>query len=273
IKTAFFVRLGYLAYRIAGFVGLQFERIMRERQKDLNNGLFRLIRQSLQILALLFCLLLGAQNMGMDVASLIAGLGIGGLAFALAAKDTLANLLGSVMIMIDRPFRIGDYILAKGVEGSVEEIGFRSTRIRTPHNSLLSIPNCELVLANIDNMGGRDFRRAREVLGLDCATSPAQVETFCHGIRTILQANPAVKQDAITVAFTAMAASSLEILVNYHLKVATWNDELANRQAVLIQIMQLARDRGISFAYPTQTLHIGSLPTLSPTQSGSPAAT
>ena len=209
--------------------------------------------------------------MGMDVASLIAGLGIGGLAFALAAKDTLANLLGSVMIMIDRPFRIGDYILAKGVEGTVEEIGFRSTRIRTPHNSLLSIPNSELVLANIDNMGGRLHRRARDVLGLDCSTRPEQVEAFCAGIRAVLQTMPLVKQDAITVAFTTMGASSLDILINYHLTVSTWNEELEQRQSVLIQIMDLAKKQGISFAYPTQTLHIGSLPTLSPTQSGSAA--
>lgn len=260
IKGAFFVNLGYLGWKLAGFVGHQIEAHMRQHQQDVNQSLFKLLRQTMQLLALLFCLLLGAQNMGMDVASLIAGLGIGGLAFALAAKDTLANLFGSVMIMIDRPFRVGDYIIVKGVEGSVEEVGFRSTRIRSPNNSLVSIPNSELVVSNIDNMGMRTHRRVREVFGLVYATPPERVEAFCAGVRGILAARPAVKQDAVMVAFSTMAASSLDILVNYHLAVPTWDAEMAERQAILLEVMRLAEALGVGFAFPTQTLHIDSAP-------------
>lgn len=260
IKGAFFVNLGYLAYQIAGFLGHLLEHRMRASGKDVNQSLFKLLRQTMQLLAMLFCLLLGAQNMGMDVASLIAGLGIGGLAFALAAKDTLANLFGSIMIMLDRPFRVGDYIVAKGAEGTVEEVGFRCTRIRTAANSLTSMPNSELVMANIDNLGMRTHRRVRETLSLTYDTPPERITAFCDGVRAILVANPAVKQDAIVVAFSTMAASSLDVLVNYHLASPTWDHELAQRQANLLEILRLAERLQVAFAFPTQTLHIGSLP-------------
>jgi MscS family membrane protein len=260
IKGAFFINLAYLAYKLAGFLGNQMETRIQAKHGDVNQGLLALLKQTLKILALVFCLLLGAQNMGMDVASLIAGLGIGGLAFALAAKDTIANLLGSVMIMLDRPFRLGDYIIASGVEGSVEEIGFRCTRVRTPANSLVSVPNSNLVVANIDNLGLRPYRRVRETYGLVYGTPPERIDAFCAGIKEILAARPEVRQDAIVVNFTTLGVSALDVLVNYHLKVPTWDAELAVRHAVLAEVLRLAERLPVSFAYPTQTLHIGSLP-------------
>ena len=260
IKGAFFVNLAYLAYKVAGFLGNQMELRVQAKYQDINQGLIALLKQTLKLLALVFCLLLGAQNMGMDVASLIAGLGIGGLAFALAAKDTLANLLGSVMIMLDRPFRIGDYIISSGTEGTVEEIGFRCTRVRTPANSVVSVPNSSLVLANIDNLGMRDFRRVRETYTLPYGTDPALIALFCDGVRAILQARSEVKQDAIVVAFTNLGTSALEVLVNYHIKAPGWSEELAIHQDVLCEVLRLATRLGVSFAFPTQTLRIESLP-------------
>ncbi|MBN8524865.1 MAG: mechanosensitive ion channel family protein [Planctomycetes bacterium] len=260
IKGAFFINLAYLAYNLAGFLGSMLEKRVVAKRQDINHGLLRLLKQTMKILALVFCLLLGAQNMGMDVASLIAGLGIGGLAFALAAKDTLANLFGSIMIMIDRPFRVGDFIVAKGSEGTVEEIGFRCTRIRTPGNSLITIPNSELVMTNIDNLGMREARRVRETYGLVYGTPPERVDAFCAGVRAILAANPLVKPGAFEVWFNNLGSSSLDVLVNYHLVVTSWSAELEQRHAILLQVLQLAQRLEVSFAFPTQTLHIESLP-------------
>lgn len=256
IKAAFFISLGYLAYKIAGFVADQIERRVQAQRQDINQALLRLLKQTLKLLALCFCLLLGAQNMGMDVASLIAGLGIGGLAFALAAKDTLANLLGSVMIMLDRPFRIGDYIVVKGVEGTVEDIGFRSTRIRTVGNSLTSVPNSELVLANVDNLGMRDWRRVSETWGLTYQTDPAQALAFCAEVRSAILAHPEVKPDAVVVCLSGLGASQLDIRVNWHLRAETWEAEMALRQAVLVEALTIAKRLGVEFAYPTQTVHL-----------------
>lgn len=259
IKGAFFINLAYLAYVLAGFVGAQMERKLRQHQ-EFNQGLIRLLRQTMKLVALILCLLLGAQNMGMDVASLIAGLGIGGLAFALAAKDTLANLLGSMMIMLDRPFQVGDWIVAKGVEGTVEQIGFRSTRIRTFYNSVISIPNSELVLANIDNMGMREFRRVMTTLSLTYDTPPERIEAFCEGIKNIILANPTTRKDYIQVCFSAYGAASLDILVYFFLRVPTWPEELVQRQHIYLEILRFAEHLGVRFAFPTQTLHIESVP-------------
>jgi MscS family membrane protein len=256
IKGAFFINLAYLAYKLAGFLGNVLEQRMRERHQDLNQGLLRLLRQTLKIIALLFCLLLGAQNMGMDVASLIAGLGIGGLAFALAAKDTLANFFGSVMIMVDRPFRVGDWVIAKGAEGVVEEIGFRSTRLRTFADAIVSIPNSELVLANIENMGQRRHRRVLATLGLEYGTPPERIEAFCSAIMAILRASPVVKQDNPFVCFQAFGASSLDIQLRYFLDVPTFDAEIAERQRIWLEVLRAAERVGVSFAFPTQTLHI-----------------
>ncbi len=260
IKGAFFVNLAYLAYKLAGFIGGQLENRLQQKHKDVNQGLLRLLSQTMKILALIFCLLLGAQNMGMDVASLIAGLGIGGLAFALAAKDTLANFFGSIMIMLDRPFRVGDWIIVKGSEGSVEEIGFRSTRIRTFYNSLVSIPNAEVVLANIDNMGMREWRRIMTTLSLTYDTSPERIEAFCEGVKNIVKANPCARPDNLHVCFSGYGAASLDILVYCFIKTKDWADELVQRQNIYLQILRLAEQVGVRFAYPTQTLHIESTP-------------
>lgn len=265
IKGAFFVNLAYLAFNLAGFLGSIMEQRMIAKKQDINRGLLKLLRQTMKILALLFCLLLGAQNMGMDVASLIAGLGIGGLAFALAAKDTLANLFGSIMIMIDRPFRVGDWVIAKGCEGTVEEIGFRSTRIRTFYNSLVSIPNSELVMANVDNMGMREWRRIMTTLSITYDTPPDRVEAFCEGVKNVVKANPASRKDYIQVCLSGCGPSSLEIMLYCFVKTRDWSDELLERQNIYLEILRVAERLGVRFARPTQTLHIESAP-------GQPAA-
>src|SRR5690606_2130508 len=135
--------------------------------------------------------LVGAQNLGIEVFSVLAGLGIGGLAVALAARDSLANFFGSIMIMVDRPFRVGHWIISKGEEGIVEDIGFRSTKIRTFYNSVVSIPNSELAIAPVDNMGLRRFRRVRTTIGVTYDTPPEKIEAFLEGIKNIIKANPA----------------------------------------------------------------------------------
>ncbi len=260
IKGAFFINLAYLAYKLAGFIAIQLEKTIRANRRDINESLFKLMRQSLKILALVFCLLLGAQNMGMDVASLVAGLGIGGLAFALAAKDTLANLFGFIMIMIDRPMRVGDWVVVKGCEGTVEDIGFRCTRLRTFYNSLISIPNSELVMANVDNMGMREFRRVKETLAITYDTPPEKIEAFCEGIKNIILANPFSRKDYIQVYFHRFGDCALDILVYFFVKCPDWPTELEQRQRIFLEIARLSRKLEITFAFPTQTLHIESTP-------------
>ena len=182
-------------------------------ENKLDDQLVPLIRKSLRFFVVTMGIILILQNNGYNVASLIAGLGIGGLAVALAARDTLANFFGSITIFLDRPFRIGDWVTIGKVEGVVEEVGFRSTRIRTFYNSLVSVPNSNVSNSDIDNYGMREYRRLKTVLNLTYATTPEQIEAFVEGIKAIVKANKHFRQDFYEVHFTTFGAHSLDVLV------------------------------------------------------------
>jgi small-conductance mechanosensitive channel len=122
---------------------------------------------------------------------LLAGLGIGGIAFALAAKDTVENLFGSVTVLVDRPFQVGDWVVIGDQEGTVEEIGFRSMRLRTFYNSRITIPNSLLVKSAVDNLGARRYRRVKCMIGVQYDTPPDRIEAFCEGIRELIRRHPA----------------------------------------------------------------------------------
>src|SRR5690606_24921192 len=132
----------------------------------LDDQLVPLLRKAMKIFVVLVGALFLLQNLDVNVASLVAGLGIGGVAVALAAKDTIANFFGSLMIFIDRPFQIGDWVKIGETEGIVEVVGFRSTRVRTFYNSLVTVPNAHFTEAAIDNLGMREYRRTSTVLNL-----------------------------------------------------------------------------------------------------------
>ncbi len=201
------------------------------------------------------------QNMGVDVGSLIAGLGIGGLAFALAAKDTVENLFGSLTIFTDRPFQIGDWIvLDGGLEGVVEEVGFRSTRIRTFHNSVVSVPNGKLASSRIDNMGQRRYRRVKTSLGLTYDTPPARIDAFLTRVRAYLRANPSVWNGTCEVRLNNFSSSSLDVLLYFFLDVPDWSHELAERERCLLALLEIAQELGVSYAFPSTSLYVEKLP-------------
>lgn len=230
------------------------------RPKGIDSQIVRLVFRLLTIVIVIGLVLYLADRLGFPAYSVITGLGIGGLAVALAARETLANFFGSIMIMLDRPFRVGDWIKVGDDEGTVEDIGFRSTRIRTFYNSLLAIPNAETVNKTVDNMGLREFRRVRTVLQLTYDTPVDRVEGFVEGIKEIIRTHPDTRKDYFHVVFNEFGAHSLEILVYFFLKVADWGAELKERETVFLDIIRLAEHLDVKFAFPTQTLHVESLP-------------
>ncbi len=196
------------------------------------------------------------QNLDVDVGSLLAGVSLGGLAFTLAARDTVANLFGSISIFADQPFQVGDWVLIDGHEGVVEEVGMRSTRIRTFYDSVIAIPNSVVANAAVDNYGQRRYRRCLVTLGLTYDTHPEQMQAFVEGVRAILKANPKVRQDSYEVHFKDFGNSALEVMLYFFFKVESFSDEMAQRQNVFLEVMRLADAIGVSFAFPTQTLHL-----------------
>ena len=197
-----------------------------------------------------------AEAFNLPIAGLISGLGIGGVALAFAAKDTVANLFGSLTVLVDRPFEIGDWIITDGAEGSVETVGMRSTRVRTFYNSLITIPNSNLTTAVVDNMGRRRYRRIKTTLGLQYDTRPERIEAFCEGIRELIRRHPYTRKDYFHVYFNQFSASSLDVLLYCFIECPDWAIELRERQRLFLDILRLADALGVSFAFPTQTLHL-----------------
>ena len=258
------VVLIWLVYRCTGVLTEYLRRWADRTESTLDDQLVPLFSRTIKIMVVILGVLLAIQNLGINVLSLLAGLGIGGLAFALAARDTVANFFGSLMILFDRPFQVGDWIVVDGAEGTVEEIGFRSTRIRTFYNSVVSIPNSEIANAHIDNMGSRRYRRTRTYLSVTYDTPPETMEAFLEGIKNIIKANPHTRKDYFHCVFHEYGDSGLNILLYFFFEVSNWSEELVQRQNVFLEILRLAKDLGVEFAFPTQTLHVESFPEKKP---------
>ncbi|MEX0608507.1 MAG: mechanosensitive ion channel family protein [Balneolaceae bacterium] len=225
---------------------------------ELDDQLLPIIRKTLRFFVVVMGVIALLQNNGYNVASLIAGLGIGGLAIALAAQETLANFFGSITIITDRPYKIGDWIVVGSAEGTVEDIGFRSTRIRTFHDSLISVPNSIIAKTDVENYGLRRYRRLRFMLNLTYSTTPEQMEAFTEGIKAIVKANEHFRQDMFHVYFNEYGAHSLDVLVYVFFDVPDWSTELQQRHNFLLEILRLSKEIGVEFAFPTQTLHMDS---------------
>ena len=181
-----------------------------------------------------------------DVATVLAGLGIGGLAFALAAQDTLKNFFGSLMLIVDRTFRVGDLVRIEGNEGVVELVGLRTTRIRGLDDSLLTIPNSDLTTAHVTNFGARRYRRFRTRITVPYGTSPDRLIQFRDGILGLIREHPGVRRGKYEVAVNDLESSGVEILVQVFFEVSDWHAELMARDGLILDLIRLADRLGIA---------------------------
>jgi len=198
--------------------------------------------------------------LGVDTSTMLAGATIGGLAFALASQDTVRNLIGTIMIFLDKPFHIEDWIEAGEVVGTVEKVGFRSTTVRAADTSVYQIPNSKLSEIVINNKGLRLFRRYHTNLGLRYDTPPELIEAFVKGVREIIIAHPETRSDSYNVEFTGFGDSALLIMVNVYFKSLTWGIEQSSKHRLHIAIVKLAKDLGVDFAFPSTTVTIENFP-------------
>jgi len=197
------------------------------------------------------------QNLGYSVGSLLAGLGIGGLAIALAAQETLANLFGSIVMLTDKPFTVGDWIQFRDVDGNVEAIGMRSTRIRTWSKSLVVVPNKLLTSEIIENWSAMPKRRVKMTIGVTYDSPREKVEELVKRVRRLLADDPDINQEFNLVNFTGFGPSSLDIFIYYFTKTTKWAEYLAIRQRINLEIMGLVEALGLSFAFPSRTVYFG----------------
>lgn len=218
------------------------------------------IKKTLIAIVFVFGVLLIAQSLGADVKAALGALGIGGLAFALAAQDTIANIFGSVVVAIDQPFRIGETIRVGGHTGTVEDIGLRSTKLRLVDRSLVVIPNRTVANDAITNLSRFTSRRVEHVVGLTYSTTRSQMEGIVTEIRRVIDAQPEVNATDTHVYFRDFSASSMDIWIVYVLRDADFAKHLQVRQRINFAIMKVVEDAGCGFAFPTQTVHVASLP-------------
>ncbi|MEZ0393303.1 MAG: mechanosensitive ion channel family protein [Pseudobdellovibrionaceae bacterium] len=245
-----------LVYRAAEAFGALLVKITEKTGTSLDGQLAPMATKILKVLVVVLGVLITIQNFGVNVMSILAGLGLGGLALALAAQDTAANLFGSITIVADRPFRIGDYIKIGGTEGVVEEIGFRSTRIRTPYRSLVTIPNSVVAKEMIDNLEFRPERRVRHILGFTYNAKEAQLKSFMMEVASYLQNHPKVDQTRTTIRFFSLGDFSLQVQVQFYIYTTDANEEMEIQENFLFFVMQTAEKIGLDFAFPTQTQHV-----------------
>jgi len=196
------------------------------------------------------------QLWGVNVAGLLAGLGIGGLALALAAKDTAANLFGSIALLLDKSIKIGEWIKIDGVEGIVEDIGMRTTKIRTFKKSLITLPNQLIANTHIENFSRRDVRRIKMVIGLTYSTTSSQIKNILFEIKEMLKSHEGISQkNIILVNFIEFNDSSLDILVYAFTNTPRWRKYMDIKEDVSLKIMQIVEKNGASFAFPSRSLY------------------
>jgi MscS family membrane protein len=193
---------------------------------------------------------------GYPVATVLAGLGIGGLALAFGAQKTIENLFGSVALAADQPFRVGDFVRIEDFTGNVERIGMRSTQIRTMDRTLVSLPNGKLADMRIEDFASRDRIRFGATVGLVYGTTEEQVRRVVAGIEAMLRANPKVWPDTVVAKLAAFSPSSLDVEVLCWFQTSDFDAFRDLRQEALLGIMRIVAEAGTRFAFPTQTVHL-----------------
>jgi len=224
---------------------------------ELSNLIIRLIRLLIIFLALINLL----YNFGINITAFIASLGLVGMAFALAAKDTAANLFGSIALMVDRSIKVGEWIKVNGVEGVVEDIGMRTTKIRTFEKSFVSVPNSIVANSNIENFSRRGVRRIKMSIGLTYDTEPETISSIVDEIRYMLRSHPEIAHDqTLLVRFNKFNPSDLGIFIYTFTNTSNWREYLRIREDINLKIIEIVRRHKANFAFPSQSIYIESLP-------------
>ena len=246
--------IGWIVLRIIDFIALILAKKAEQTESKSDDQLVPFVRDTLKILAtvLLFFFMLGAV-FDVNVAAIIGGLGIGGLALALAGKETVENLFGSVTIFLDKPFVVGDQIKIESVQGHVEKIGLRSTKIRTLEKSVISVPNKKMINADVENITERTYWRARFNISLLYRTTPADLQNIITEIKTYLDFHEDI-EDGSMVALDKFSESSIDLLIVFLVKTNEVEKFTVVKEQVNFRIMEVLQRNNSSFAYPTRTV-------------------
>ncbi|MBI1278792.1 MAG: mechanosensitive ion channel [Anaerolineaceae bacterium] len=249
--------LFWLLYRIVNVITPYYVAKAAQETSPLDETVVRFARQIGNILIIIFAVVFVLQQWGQDVGALVAGLGIASLAVALAAQDALSNIIAYLAIVADSPFKVGDFIIINDlVKGRVQDISFRSTRIRTIDNSIMIIPNNTIANANVINWARTRKRRLDMVIGLTYSSTPEQIQEVISDSTTMLDDHDHVTNDRIVVEFVEFGESSLNLRLSFMVKSSTWEDLEAVKTDINLKLMRIFEKHGVSVAFPTRTVYL-----------------
>ncbi len=261
-RTLIIVAVFLIVFQMGSYITQNPLTMRRVTSLRVDDALLPFLRTALRFLLIMLALVIVVEEWGYNVNGLIAGLGVGGLAVALAAQDTISNLFGFSMIVGDRPFVEGEYIVTSAASGTVENVGLRSTRIRQLDQSLVTIPNNSLASNPITNWSRLSKRRINTTIGLTYQTSSAQLRGLLHVLREMLQNHPLVEKDSVVVIFTNFGENSLDILVRCYLAIEDWTEFHLEQEKIFLDIMDMVQQMGLEIAFPSRTIYIEEMPEL-----------
>ncbi|MEM7055840.1 MAG: mechanosensitive ion channel family protein, partial [Bacteroidota bacterium] len=253
-----------LCYRLGDALSFYIHKRTTENKISFNLALLPVARVTFQVLVVIVGILFTLQSLQFDIKGLLTGVGIGGLGFALASQDTIKNFFGSLVVLTDKPFDVGDFIVSGAIEGKVEEIGFRSTRIHTTQGSTMYVPNSKLADAHVNNYGVRQYKRFSTTIAIAYNTPIVLIEAFVEGLRKIVEHHPTTSKGKYAIYLHDLRSSVLEIIFQVQFNSTDRGKELQSRHELLLGIMRLAAVLGVRLAFPTQTLHMETFPEKNP---------
>ena len=248
--------MAYILHLILSLIAESVIKYMHTHNANFDSQLIRLAFRFLFWIITILVTSVISERIGVPVAALAAGLGMGGLAFALATKSTLENLVAGLMIYSDKPIRLGDLCVIGGFSGSVESIGLRSTRLRTIERTLVTIPNAEVATSTLENKSVRDRMLLQTVIGLRYETTPEQLRYVLGRLRELFYGHPKVNEDGLRVRFIGFGAYSLDIEIYAYLQATTNPVFLEVQEDINLRIMDIVDDAGADFAFPSQTTYL-----------------
>ncbi len=246
----------WILVRVIDFISLILRKKAELTENKMDDQLIPFIIEIAKIITYILAIFIVMGNVfNVNIAALATGLGIGGIAIAMASKESLENLLGSFTIFFDRPFTVGDVVTAGDVTGVVEKVGFRSTRIRTFDKSIVTVPNKNMISTELDNLGERPVRRAKFNIGLTYDSTTQQIKAVVKDIQEMIDKHPKTNQDG-RVRFQEFGGSSLDIMVMYFVSSPNWDDFIDTKQDINYQIMEIVAKNKCEFAFPSATVYL-----------------
>jgi MscS family membrane protein len=256
IRTFIIIAILMAIYRTIDALAPSSSRLFRMTGLSISERLLPFLRTPTKLLVFVFGLVIIIQEWGYDVSGLVAGLGLGGLAFSLAAQDTVANLFGFTTIVGDQPFIVGEFIKTPDVEGTVEHVGVRSTRLRQLDQAYVTVPNSKLASSAILNWSRLSKRRLNTTLSLRYDARPETILKLLERIRELLASREKVLKDSIVVHFTEFGESGLHVLVRCYLLLPDWGEFTVEQESIFLEILKIIEDLGLSLAFPSRSVYI-----------------